>query len=94
MKGTDNYGADAADFAQARAAYLGHFAEDDEWEPIEGVRQMEADLRSAGRAVTFHFYPGAQHWFFETNRPEYDANAAAVAWQRSLDFLQKHLLQA
>jgi carboxymethylenebutenolidase len=88
------YGADAADFAQARAAYLGHFAEDDEWEPVEGVRQIEADLRSAGRAVTFHFYPGAQHWFFETNRPEYDAEAAELAWQRSLEFLQKHLLQA
>src|SRR5439155_18508190 len=33
------YGTVAADFAQARAAYLGHFAVDDEWEPIEGVRE-------------------------------------------------------
>ena len=88
------YGADTGDFARSRAAYLGHFAEHDEWEPLDGVRQVEASIRAAGREVTFHIYPGAQHWFFETNRPEYDADAAAVAWQRSLDFLQKHLLQA
>jgi carboxymethylenebutenolidase len=82
------YGTVAADFAQARAAYLGHFGADDEWEPIEGVREMEADLRSAGRAVTLHVYPGAQHWFFESNRPEYDAEAAELAWQRTIDFLR------
>jgi carboxymethylenebutenolidase len=87
------YGSDAADFSKSRAAYLGHFAEDDEWEPLDGVRQMEADLRAAGREVTFHLYPGAHHWFFETDRPEYDAGAAALAWQRTLDFLRKHLAQ-
>ncbi|HJZ49552.1 MAG TPA: dienelactone hydrolase family protein [Roseiflexaceae bacterium] len=85
------YGAEPADFARSRAAYLGHFAEDDEWEPLDGVRQIEADLRAAGKEVTFHIYPGAHHWFFETNRPEYDADAAALAWQRSLDFLREHL---
>ena len=87
------YGVVDADFAQARAAYLGHFAEDDEWEPLDGVRQMEADLRAAGRAVTLHLYPGAQHWFFETNRPEYDAEAAELAWERTIEFLQRHLHQ-
>jgi carboxymethylenebutenolidase len=88
------YGTVDANFTQARAAFLGHFGEDDEWEPLDGVRQMEADLRSAGRAVTLHFYPGAQHWFFETNRPEYDAEAAELAWQRTTEFLRAHLPQA
>jgi carboxymethylenebutenolidase len=85
------YGTEAADFAASRAAYLGHFAEDDEWEPLDGVRQMEADLRAAGREVEFYFYPGVQHWFFESNRPEYASEAAELAWQRSLSFLRKHL---
>jgi carboxymethylenebutenolidase len=85
------YGTASADFAQARAAYLGHFGEDDEWEPLDGVRQFESDLRVAGRVVTFHFYPGAQHWFFETNRPEYNAEAAEVAWQRTIEFLRTHM---
>jgi carboxymethylenebutenolidase len=88
------YGSEAADFAASRAAYLGHFAEDDEWEPLEGVRQMETDLRAAGREVTFQIYPNAGHWFFEANRPEYNQQAAQLAWQRTLDFLHRHLAEA
>ena len=61
------YGSEEADFSTARAAYLGHFAEADEWEPEEGVREMEQQIRAAGREVTFHRYPGTGHWFFERN---------------------------
>jgi carboxymethylenebutenolidase len=87
------YGTASADFGQSHAAYLGHFGENDEWEPLDGVREFEADLRAAGRPVTFHIYPGAQHWFFETNRPEYNAEAAELAWQRTIDFLRQQLPQ-
>jgi len=86
------YGSEGADFSKARAAYLGHYAEVDEWEPLDGVRQMEADMRAAGREVTFHIYPGVGHWFFESNRPDvYNAEAAQLAWQRTLTFLRSHL---
>jgi carboxymethylenebutenolidase len=85
------YGTVDADFAASRAAYLCHFAEGDEWEPDEGLRQMEAAMRAAGREVTLHLYPGAQHWFFETNRPQYNAPAAELAWQRTVEFLHEHL---
>jgi len=89
------YGSEAADFAAARAAYLGHFAGNDEWEPLEGIRQMEADMRAAGREVTFYTYQHAGHWFFESNRPEnYDQEAAALAWRRTCDFLRERLSSA
>jgi carboxymethylenebutenolidase len=87
------YGTVDADFAQARAAYLCHFGENDDFEPLDGVGQLEAGMRAAGRYVTLHIYPGAQHWFFETDRPEYDATAAELAWQRTVEFLQKQLHQ-
>jgi carboxymethylenebutenolidase len=85
------YGSYAPDFDTARAAYQGHFAEDDEWEPTEGVREMEDKLRAAGREVTLHTYPGAKHWFFELDRPEYLPEAADLAWRRTIDFLRAHL---
>ena len=85
------YGTEGADFAAARAAYLGHFAETDEWEPLEGVRQMEADMRAAGREVTLHIYPGVGHWFVETDRPEYNPAAAQLAWERTFNFLRQQL---
>jgi carboxymethylenebutenolidase len=85
------YGSEGANFGAARAAYLGHFAEDDEWEPLDGVHQMEADMRAAGRDVTIYIYPDAKHWFFEADRPEYNPQVAELAWRRTLDFLNQEL---
>lgn len=80
------------DFSKAKASFLGHFAPDDEWEPIEGVRATEEKIRGAGRDVTFHFYPGTKHWFVEENRPvEYKRDAADLAWKRTLEFLDSKL---
>lgn len=46
------YGTGNADFSAASAAYLGHFAADDEFEPRPYVDGMEEAMRNAGRAVT------------------------------------------
>ena len=81
------------DFAQrTRAALQGHFASDDEFQPADDVRNLEASMREAGKEATVYFYPGTGHWFFEKNVPDaYNAEAAALAWERTLDFLRKHL---
>lgn len=81
------YGAGEGDFGETRAAYLGHFAEQDPYEDLGYVRELEQTIRDAGREVAFHLYPGTQHWFAEPNRPEYDAAAAALAWERTRAFL-------
>jgi carboxymethylenebutenolidase len=85
------YGCGEADFSAARAAYLGHFAVDDPWESEEYVQAMEEAMRAAGREVTIHRYAGAGHWFFEPNQPAYEPQAAALAWERTLDFLRARL---
>ncbi|MFL5624845.1 MAG: dienelactone hydrolase family protein [Ktedonobacteraceae bacterium] len=80
------------DYTSANAAYLGHFAELDEWESAQDIVTMEQVLRKAGKEVTFYTYPSTRHWFFEENRPGYyDAGAANLAWQRTLAFLRSHL---
>jgi len=85
------YGAGEADFSRVKAKVLGHFAEVDEWEPIEYVRAMEAGMKSAGVDVTLHIYPKAGHWFVEEDRPEYDSASALLAWSRTYEFLRKNL---
>jgi carboxymethylenebutenolidase len=86
------YGTYVPDFSETRAVFQGHFAEHDEWEPAEGVQALEAALSSAGREVTFHTYPDTGHWFFESDRPDaFQAEAAALAWARTLDFLRRAL---
>ncbi|MBK8047083.1 MAG: dienelactone hydrolase family protein [Anaerolineales bacterium] len=83
------YGTGPGDFGAARAAYLGHFAETDEFEPLEAVEALESALRDAGRPATFFTYPGTGHWFFEPDRTQaYNETAAKLAWDRTLEFLQ------
>jgi carboxymethylenebutenolidase len=76
------------DFTKMHAAILGHYAATDEFEPLEDVRAMEAEMRAAGLTPTFHIYPDTQHWFFEEDRPQYDPQAAELAWTRTLEFLR------
>ncbi len=79
-------------YSGARAAYLGHYAEVDEWEPTDEVRGTQEALRAAGCEVTFYTYPGVGHWFFEEDRVgHYEAQAARLAWERTVDFLRVHL---
>ncbi len=83
------YGTGPADFSKSRAAYLGHFAGNDEFEPQSNVDELEESLRHAGRPVTFHHYSGTGHWFFEPDRPQaYNQAAASLAWDRTLAFLK------
>lgn len=84
------YGTGPTDYSRSRAAYLGHFAENDDFEPQSEVDKLEVSLRTAGRPVTFHRYPGTGHWFFEPDRKDaFNQAAASLAWDRTLTFLKR-----
>jgi len=83
------YGSDSVDFSKIKAEILGHFSDSDEWEPMDGIHAMQADMRTAGLEPSFHLYPQMAHWFFENDRPEFDSQAAELAWTRTLEFLRK-----
>ena len=81
--------------ATSRAAYLGHFAENDQYEPQADVDELEEALQRAGRPVTFYHYSGTGHWFFEPDRTNaYNKAAASLAWERTLAFLKNSLQPA
>lgn len=82
------------DYGQSSSAYLCHFAQDDPFVPEKAARVMAEELQAAGRPAAIHTYPGTRHWFSEENRPEYDAEAARLAWDRTLTFLNQQLAQA
>ncbi|MEJ2734880.1 MAG: dienelactone hydrolase family protein [Anaerolineae bacterium] len=88
------YGTGPADHTKSRAAYLGHFAENDEFEPQSNVDELEESLRRADRPVTFYRYSGTGHWFFEPDRTQaFNQAAATLAWERTLAFLREYLPQ-
>jgi carboxymethylenebutenolidase len=88
------YGSQDIDFAAARSAYLGHFADQDDYVDDDALVLLEAELRLLEKDVEFHRYPGTSHWFFEPDRPEHDPAAAALAWERTITFLRHHLQPA
>jgi len=74
--------------APGGAAYLGHFAEDDQFVDSAPVAEMQ---KSLGDGSAAHVYPGMKHWFMEPDRPEYDAAAAELAYSRTVEFLRANL---
>jgi len=86
------YGAEGVDFSRVRAACQGHYAEDDDWTPIDEARKMEEYMHAAGLTPNFYIYPGTGHWFFEEDRMEaYNAAAARLAWERMIAFLREQI---
>ena len=80
------------DYHNAKAAYLCHFAEDDPYISAESAMGLEQALEAAGRRTTCYTYPGTRHWFFDADRVEtYNASAAALAWERTVAFLNAEL---
>jgi carboxymethylenebutenolidase len=85
------YGTTGDRLTAARTPVLGHFAEDDPYETAEWVAEFEATLRSAGREVTIHRYPGTGHWFAEPSKEAYRPEAASLAFERTVSFLHEKL---
>jgi len=81
---------DTADVPKIKAPLLVHAAEKDErinasWPEFEGA------LKVAKIAYERFLYPGTQHGFNNDTTPRYDADAAKLAWSRTLAFFEKHL---
>jgi carboxymethylenebutenolidase len=81
------------DFSGIKGPVLGHFGTADEFVPVQAAKSLESELREAGVDVSFHFYDDAGHAFFnDTNRlGTYDAENAALSWERTVDFLHSAL---
>lgn len=69
---------------------LQYGSSDQSIQPAEHARIVEA-LSSAHKRYSLEVYPGVGHAFFCDERPNYDPDAAAQGWQRTLDFFHRHL---
>jgi carboxymethylenebutenolidase len=57
-----------------------------------GIPAFEEALKAAGVDYQLHVYEGAQHAFNnDTSEARYNAEAAALAWQRTIDFFKASL---
>ena len=80
----------AAQLAPLKGPVLGHFATRDQWITKEMVSGFEAAMAEAGKTLEIHWYE-ADHAFANPTGASSDAEDAALAWQRTLDFLARNL---
>jgi len=79
-----------AQAAQIKAALIENYGSLDTRITSAGP-EFEKALKDAGVDVTRYVYEGANHGFHNDTTPRYDESAAKLAWQRSVDFFNKHL---
>ncbi len=91
----DFYGVHPAvtiDPARVRVPVQGHFGRLDKGVPLEGVRALAAAVNAAGGRFEANEYD-AGHAFFNDGRPTvFNPECAAVAWERTLEFLRATLV--
>jgi carboxymethylenebutenolidase len=80
----------AEETAKIKAPLLIHYAEMDD--RINAAwPAWETALKANKISYTMYRYPGTQHGFHNDTTPRYDKDAAALAWQRSIEFFNKNL---
>ncbi len=79
-----------ADVPKINAPLLIHYAGLDE-RINKGWPEYEAALKANNKRYTMHMYEGVNHGFHNDTTPRYDEAAAKLAWQRTLEFFDRHL---
>ena len=80
----------AADVAKIKAPLLAHYGELDT-RITSGWPAFDAELTAADVPHEGYIYKGANHGFHNDTTPRYDEAAAKLAWQRTVDWLNKYL---
>ncbi len=69
---------------------LGIWASEDGWINAQVVSEFEHNMKSAGKALSSYTYQG-KHAFANPSNPQYESEATADAWSKSMAFLAEEL---
>jgi carboxymethylenebutenolidase len=79
------------EYAKLRVPLQAHFARKDDWAKASTAEEIQRKVRSGGGQMDLYVYE-AGHAFMRATEPQvYDAPSAKVAWERTIEFLKKHL---
>jgi carboxymethylenebutenolidase len=82
--------AGVADVPKIEAALMFNYAGNDQGVNA-GIEAYEKALTENKKTFESHKYEGKQHGFHNDTTPRYDAEAAKLAWERTLAWFKKHL---
>ena len=82
--------AGAADVPKIMAPLMLQYAGNDQGVNA-GIPAYETALKANNKKYELFIYDGKQHGFHNDTTPRYDAEAAKLSWERSLEFFKKNL---
>lgn len=83
--------AEKSDYSKVTAPIMAHFASRDQFVDPAKAEAIKKQLDARGQSMELFIYD-ADHAFMNDSRPDvYNAEAAKLAWDRTIAFLQKHL---
>jgi carboxymethylenebutenolidase len=82
--------AGVADVPKITAPLMFHYASNDQGINA-GIAAYEAALKANNKKFESFMYEGKQHGFHNDTTPRFDAAAAKLAWDRTLEFFKKNL---
>ncbi|AFZ48152.1 Carboxymethylenebutenolidase [Cyanobacterium stanieri PCC 7202] len=86
-----NITTDPEKLATLEMPILGIFGELDQNPSVELVREFEQVLQSLDKDVEIHIYENADHAFSNSSGTRYNPEAAEDAWEKTTEFLARHL---
>jgi carboxymethylenebutenolidase len=89
------YGQVTADEDRLRpigAPILGLFGAEDTGITVDSVQAFRGALERLRKEHEIHVYPGVGHAFANPTGTNYNAEAATDAWEKTLEFLGRHLV--
>lgn len=78
-------------FAGMTTPVCGHYARVDEWADPAVAEQIQGKVRAGGGEMEVHVYDAGHAFMRSTDASRYEPKSAALAWQRTVDFLHRHL---
>ncbi|MES9903165.1 MAG: dienelactone hydrolase family protein, partial [Sedimenticola sp.] len=81
----------ADDLSIMRTTILGHFGEKDRAIKVDNAREFQAKLKTMDGNHEVYIYPNAGHAFANDGGKNFDQEAADLAWERTLAFLDSTL---
>jgi carboxymethylenebutenolidase len=78
------------DPARLRVPVLGHFGKQDKGVPLAQAHALAEAVRTTGGSFELHEYDAGHAFFNDARVQVYDAAAARLAWERTLEFLRQH----
>jgi len=79
------------EFTNVKTPICGHYARVDDWANPRTVEEIQGKVRSGGGQMDVYIYDAKHGFMRSTDASTYEPKSAELAWQRTVDFLHRHI---